>query len=306
MYILPAILFGVFLGSNDSANIFGPSVEMGILRYRLITVVSAISIFFGAIFGGKSGIETISSFSNMNIYFAVLSTISAVLTMVILSKLGIPSSSSQAIVGGILGAGILNNYVNIGILFKLLVAWVLTPIGGMFFGFLMYKVLSVPFNKIRSIQLREKLIVLFTLVIGAYASFSLGANNVANVTGVFAKKMGIDTAVFIGGLSISVGALFSNKRVMYTISKRIIELDYFSSAISVLGQAITVWLYSLVGIPVSVSQAIVGAVIGAGFAKGSKLVNKRIIVKIALTWIVTPTFSAFFTILLYYITNFFD
>ena len=305
MYIIPAILFGMLLGSNDSANIFGLSVEMGILKYRLVTIVAAIFIFLGAILGGRNGIETISNFSDTNMYFAILSTTSAVFTMFILSRLGIPSSSSQAIVGGILGASIINNNVKVNILLRLLVAWVLTPLGGMLFGFLMYKILSVPFNRIKSIQLRENMIVLFTLIIGAYGSFSLGANNVANVTGVFANQIGVSAAVFVGGLSIALGALFSNKRVMYTISKKIIELDYFSAAISILGQAITVWIYSLVGIPVSVSQAIVGAVIGTGYARGSKLANKRLILRIVSTWIIAPTFSGSFTIFLYYITKIF-
>ncbi|MDK2839396.1 MAG: hypothetical protein PWQ83_946 [Thermosipho sp. (in: thermotogales)] len=277
MYVVFAIFFGMLLGSNDSANIFGPSVENGVLKYKTVTKVAALCVLLGALIGGERGIRTISSFSNMSIYFAAITVFSAALTMLILSKIGIPSSSSQAIVGAILAVGILNNNVNWKILVKLVIAWVTTPVGGIIFGFLLYRILSV----------------------------ALGANNVANITGVFANQIGIRMAALVGGLSIAAGALFSNKRVMYTVSKKIIELDYFSSAISILGQSITVWIYSVIGIPVSVSQAIVGAVIGTGLARGSKLTNKKIIFQIITTWIATPLFSGLFTIIVYYFSKIF-
>ncbi|HCF37582.1 MAG TPA: inorganic phosphate transporter [Thermosipho africanus] len=305
MYVVFAIFFGILLGSNDSANIFGPSVENGVLKYKTATKVAALCVLLGALIGGERGIRTISSFSNMSIYFAAITVFSAALTMLILSKIGIPSSSSQAIVGAILAVGILNNNVNWKILVKLVIAWVTTPVGGIIFGFLLYRILSVPFNKIRSFWVREKVLVISTLLVGAYGSYALGANNVANITGVFANQIGIRMAALVGGLSIAAGALFSNKRVMYTVSKKIIELDYFSSAISILGQSITVWIYSVIGIPVSVSQAIVGAVIGTGLARGSKLTNKKIIFQIITTWIATPLFSGLFTIIVYYFSKIF-
>lgn len=305
MYLIFSVIFGMFLGSNDSANIFGTPVENGILKYKTATKVAALFVFLGAIIGGKRGLETISNFSNVNIYFATISLAAAALTMFVLSKIGIPSSSSQAIVGSILAVGILNNHVNFAILIRLVAAWITTPIGGAFFGFLFYKIISVPFNKIKSLQARENILVISTLVIGAYASYSLGANNVANVTGVFVKEIGIEKAALLGGISISMGALLSNKKVMYTVSKKIIELDYFSSAISILGQSMTVWIYSLLGIPVSISQAIVGAVIGTGLARGSKLTNKKIILQIVVTWVATPVFSALTTFGIYYILEIF-
>ncbi|MBT1247088.1 MULTISPECIES: inorganic phosphate transporter [unclassified Thermosipho (in: thermotogales)] len=301
MYLLSSIIFGILLGSNDSANIFGPSVEMGILKYRKVTIIAAIFTFLGAIIGGERGIRTISTFSNIDIYSATISVISAAITMFILSKIGIPSSSSQSIVGAIIGINLLTNNLNTKLLLKLFLAWILTPIGGIIFTYLLYKTLSPLFNKIKSIQTREKIIILSTLIIGSYGAYSLGANNVANITGVFANNIGTKNATFVGGISMAIGALLSNKKVMYTISKKIMELDYFSSAVSSLGQAITVWIYSLVGIPVSVSQAIVGAVIGAGYAKGSKITNKKVIIQIFLTWIITPTFSAFISIILNYL-----
>ena len=58
-----------------------------------------------------------------------------------------------------------------------------------------------------------------------------------------------------------------------------------------LGMSTTVWIYSLIGIPVSTSQAIVGAVIGAGFARGSKVADRKMLVRIVLGWVQTPVIA---------------
>ncbi|QTA37776.1 anion permease [Thermosipho ferrireducens] len=298
-YILPAIFFGWSLGANDAANIFGTAVSNRIIKYRLATIISAIFIVIGAVLGGAKGIETISSISSANIMLASISVLSAALTMTIMTYLGVPVSSSQAIVGSIIATGLIAGGVNWGIMIKLVLAWVGTPLGGMIFGFLTYKIFSVPFNKIKSIYLREKIILVGTIIIGAYGSYSLGANNVANITGVFANEIGVQLAALVGGLSIAFGVLTYSYKVMMTVGTQIIELDYFSAMIAVLGESITVWIYALIGIPVSTSQAIVGAVIGAGYARGSRLINKKIVFKIISAWVNTPVFSGLITFLIY-------
>ena len=75
---------------------------------------------------------------------------------------------------------------------------------------------------------------------------------------------------------------------MYTVGKRITELSDFTALIAVLGQDITVHLFSWVGVPVSSSQAIVGAVIGVGMVKSSKRVDLKVVGRITLGWLSTP------------------
>ena len=300
-YILPAVLFGWILGTNDSANIFGTAVTNKIIRYRTATIISAVFIVIGALTGGAKGLETISNVSTSNLLLASISTLASALTMIImLNFLKIPVSSSQAVVGSIVAIGLIERNVNWEIILKLILGWIVTPISGIILSFILYNLLAIPFNKIKSIYTREKVILLSTIIIGAYGSFSLGANNVANITGVFAKEIGIKNAAFLGGISIAFGAFLSNKKVMYTVSKRIIDLDYFSSAISILGQSMTVWIFSILGIPISISHATVGAVIGTGLARGSQLTNWKTIIQIVSTWIFTPVFSGITTFAIYY------
>ena len=300
-YLLPAVFFGWSLGANDAANIFGTAVSNRIVKYRIATIISAIFILVGALLGGAKGIETISNVTAQSLMSGSISVLSAAITMTIMTYIGVPVSSSQAIVGSIMAVGLIEGGVNWSIISKLVLAWVGTPIGGAIFGYLSYKILAIPFNKIKSIYMKERVVQIATLIIGAYGSYSLGANNVANITGVFANSIGVEMAALVGGLAISFGVLTYSYKVMMTVGTQIMELDYFSAAIAVLGESITVWIYALLGIPVSTSQAIVGAVIGAGYARGSRLTNKKILLKILSAWVNTPISAGLITALIYFI-----
>ncbi|HEB32139.1 MAG TPA: inorganic phosphate transporter, partial [Spirochaetes bacterium] len=131
-----------------------------------------------------------------------------------------------------------------------------------------------------------------------YGSYTLGANNVANSTGVFVKA-GIITpaaAVIIGGLSIGLGVLTFSKRVMMTVGRKITNLSDFAALMAVLGQDIIVHIFTWVGVPVSSSQAIVGAVMGVGFVKSSKAINFKVLGSIGLGWLSTPAISFITTV----------
>ncbi len=78
---------------------------------------------------------------------------------------------------------------------------------------------------------------------------------------------------------------------METVGKKIVELDSFSAFISTLSAAITVHVFTQVGVPVSTSQAVVGGVIGVGLVKGTKTLRKRTLIEIAIGWISTPLSS---------------
>jgi PiT family inorganic phosphate transporter len=117
------------------------------------------------------------------------------------------------------------------------------------------------------------------IAIGAYGSFALGANDVANVIGPFAGIIPANVAVLMGGISIGLGVITFGKRVMYTVGKQIITLDHFAAVIAVLSMSSIVWMFTLLGLPASTSQAIVGAVVGAGFAGGTKDINLKVLKK---------------------------
>ena len=109
------------------------------------------------------------------------------------------------------------------------------------------------------------------IVAGSYASYALGANNVANATAVFvgAGMLTVFQAALIGGLSIAFGVLTYSRGVMETVGTKLVRLDPFSALVVVLAEGLTVHFYTLLGVPVSTSQAVVGAVLGIGVLKGA-------------------------------------
>ncbi|OAA28416.1 phosphate permease [Kosmotoga arenicorallina S304] len=303
--LIPALFFGWSLGANDASNVFGTAVTNGIVKFRIATIISAVFIIIGALIDGPRGLETISSLSSQTLLSAAIASLSAAATVTLMTWLGLPVSSSQAMVGSILGIGILKANVQWHILVKVVLAWLGTPIGGIIFGFLGYKVFARYFNRIRSLRVQDLTIKVAAIIIGAYGSYALGGNNVANVTGIFAGIIPVELAALIGGISIAFGVLTFSKRVMLTVGKEIVALDSFSAVIAVFGESVTVWIYALIGVPVSTSQAIVGAVIGAGLARGSVNVNAKTIKRIVLGWLETPLVSGILAILLFSIARLF-
>lgn len=298
-YILPALFFGWSLGSNAAGNIFGPPVASKLIKYQHAIVISAFFIVIGAILQGKSGMETMKQVSSNSLLLSSISVLSAAMTMTLMTFLKVPVSSSQAIIGAIIGINLVTgNTVNWAVLLKVFSAWVGTPLGGMILGYISYKILIRFYRKIKSIVLQDRILKIMTIIFGCAGSYALGANNVANITGVFSEQIGILNATIIGGLAIAFGVLTFSKRVMYAVGKDIANLDYFSSAIVVLAESLTVWIYAIIGIPVSTSQAVLGALIGTGFAAGNVRINKMQIIKVVIAWVNTPISAGILSALL--------
>lgn len=165
---------------------------------------------------------------------------------------------------------------------------VINPCWRNVFSFVLYNALSLLFRKFLTIAGQDRFIKILTWIVIIYSSYSLGANNVANVTGVFADILFTPTILtMIGGIAIAVGILTTNQKVLHTVGKGILEMDHFSSAISIFGVSISLWIFSLIGIPVSATQAIIGSIIGVGLATGTKTFDYKLILKIVFGWIGT-------------------
>jgi PiT family inorganic phosphate transporter len=99
-------------------------------------------------------------------------------------------------------------------------------------------------------------------------------------------------AVILGGISISAGVLTYSRNVMYTVGKKITPLDPFSALIAVFAEALMLHLFAQIGVPVSSSQAVVGAVVGVGLVKGMRMINRTTLVIILVGWMLTLLGSA--------------
>ena len=246
---------------------------------------------------GQAGIETLKSLTQFTLEQAVVSSVAAATTVTIMTILGLPVSTSQAVVGAILGIGILNQQLNLAGLGKVVACWFGTPVGAMVIAVIIYKVLAVFYNNLKINLFQSDILIRLSMIAaGSYGAYALGANNVANVTAVFvgAGHLSVFSAALIGGLSIGLGILTLSKRVMETVGKKLVRLDPFSALVVLLAQSITVHIYTFIGVPVSTSQAVIGAVLGVGIVKGISTVSGRTLVNILTAWLLTPAIAGFF------------
>jgi len=295
----PRILGGVFLGwalgANNSANVFGTAVSSFMLRYRTAVILMAVFVLIGALLGGMPGIRTYGSLAPQSVTTAFYISLAAALTGTLMTIVQLPVSTSQAVVGGIIGIGMLQGKLELHGLTKVVLCWIGTPIGAALIAIILYSTLAKLFRQLHLHFLTyDRLMRILLIIAGAYGAYALGANNVANVTGVFFQANTITAfqALLIGGISIGLGAITYSKKVMITVGRRIIPLDAFSAFVAVLAEAITVHIYSIVGVPVSTSQAVVGAVVGIGMLKGMRMISKITVIKITIGWFLTPALGA--------------
>jgi PiT family inorganic phosphate transporter len=292
--LLSGIFLGWGLGSNDSANIFGTGVAANIIKYRTAVILISVFVLMGSLLEGHKTMDTVGKFSNLSATTAFVSALAAGITVALMSYLSLPVSTSQAIIGGLLGIGIVYGFADFSKLYKVIICWIMTPIGAAIISIVLYKAVGFLFEKvILDLRLQSLFLTGGLIVAGCYGAYALGANNVANVTGVYVGS-GLLTplgASAIGGLSIASGVLTYSWKVMRTIGMRIVPMDAFSAVVSELSEAITVHIFTQVGVPVSTSQAIVGAVVGVGIIKDVKTVSKRMLVEIGIGWISTPLLS---------------
>jgi len=302
-FLLSGIYLGWALGANDAANVFGTGVTSGLVSYRLAVILTAIFVILGAVMEGTKCIGTVGYFTSLTLFTALLVTLSAAITVTLMTWLKLPVSTSQAILGAIMGIAIMGEGwrgLPMDKLTKVILCWVFTPLGAAIISFLLFMGLGYLVNRIRGLAIFTHLMRIGILVTGCFGAYALGSNNVANTTGAFvgAGLISPIEGALIGSISIGVGAITYSRGVMRSVGRRISLLDPFSALVVVLAGAVTVYLYTQIGVPVSTSQAVVGAVAAIGLAKGIRTVNKKMLFFVLLGWISTPLMSASLSILL--------
>lgn len=299
--ILSGIFLGWSLGSNDSANVFGTAVATRMVKYSTAVILCAIFIVLGAWFEGEAGFHRLSNLVDQNANQVFICSLASALTVTLMTILTLPVSTSQAIVGGIFGVALASGQtVDLYSFGKLIICWIGTPLGGFILAAILYKLSSLLLRFINLNFFQFDWLCRWGLILsGIYGSYALGANNVANVTGIYvgAGMLTVEQASLVGGLSIAFGVITFSRNVMMTVGKGLIPMNGLGALVAVLSHAAVVHLYAQVGVPVSTSQAIVGAVMGVGLVLGKKIQYGRL-GRVIQAWIMTPVVSAIVTILL--------
>ena len=333
IFLLGGLFLGWSLGSNDAANVFGTAVGTRMVRFKTAAIVCSLFIILGAVISGSGTTETLGKLGAINaLPGAFAACVAAGLSVYIMTKFGLPVSTTQAIVGAIVGWNLYTgSSTNIKVLLTILSTWILCPIIAaliaMLFFILTKKLLK---NTTWHILRLDAYTRTALLIAGAFGAYSLGANNIANVMGVFvpiAPFADIQLGSFLtfsskeqlfllGGIAIAVGVFTYSKKVMFTVGNDLLKLSPVAAFIVVIAHSIVLFLFASQGIshflnsihlpaiplvPVSSSQAIVGAVIGIGILKGGKEVQWNIAGKITIGWFLLPILAALNSVIILFI-----
>jgi PiT family inorganic phosphate transporter len=332
LLLAAAFYVGWNIGANDAANCIGTTVGASVLSYRSAALMMAVFVILGGALQGHHVMKTVGKgivitetvvYESHNQQAApdefhrhfpdqrlpdlaiLVALLSAGFFVTLATFSSVPVSTSQAIVGGVAGTGlgivgIQASYFKLSVLLKILGAWVISPILAMTLAFAVYFFFSRVFRRARAVFWSNSLRIAVILS-AAYVSYSLGANDVGNAIGPLLNKFpdkGLHLAI-LGGVAMAVGALTFGKRVTQTVGRSITPLDYSGALAAQASAAFGVHIFSMLGIPVSTSQAVVGAIIGVGLTKGARAVSTKKIMTIFVGWIATPLCAAIFAALVY-------
>ena len=231
---------------------------------------------------------------------------------------GIPSSSSHALIGGLVGAGVAHAGIT-GIqwngLTKTLVAIVLSPLLGMMLAMLVMLLSSWALRRSTS-RGAEGILRVLHLVSSAAYSLSHGLNDAQKTMGIITVLL-YSTGYLTGEfevphwvalscyVAIALGTLTGGWRIIETMGTRITKLSHHQGFSASLAGSIVVFSASTMGIPVSTTHTITGAVIGAGTARRASAVRWGVAQNVVMAWIITIPASATVGALFYWLTTFF-
>ena len=305
LLVAAGIYVGWNIGANDTANCIGTAVGSGLISYSKAVILIAIFIILGASIQGERVIETIGKGIVTEIIpvpAIIIALLSAGAFVTIATYLKLPVSTSQAIVGGVTGVSLsVGANVAWNEVLSIILCWIINPIATLVIAYGLYHILNALARRVRRIRVWERFIIVLLVVTISYMAYSLGANHAGNAVGPIANLgiIKLRWLAIIGGLSIALGSLTYGHRVSETVGKSITLLDPITACAAQLSIAIVVHMFSILGIPVSTSQAIVGGVIGVGLVRGVTAINRDIIIKIIIGWIATPLISAILAFSIY-------
>ena len=338
LFLSSGLFLGWALGANDAANVFGTAVGTRMVSWRNAAIICSIFVILGAVISGAGTSQTLGKLGAITaLPGAFMTALSAGFSVFVMTKSGLPVSTSQAIVGAIIGWNFFSNQAtDTSTLAKILSTWIICPLLAAVIAIVILKISKYFGRKVNLSLIRldayKRIALIFAGALGAY---SLGANNIANVIGVFIPvqplaelKLGsfsfssTQQLFLLGGLAIALGVCTYSKKVMLTVGSDLGQLSSTSALVAVISHSIVLFLFASQGleallsryglptiplVPVSSSQAVVGAIVGISVLQGITAVKWNVLGKIIVGWIVTPIFAGIVCFIgLFFLQNVFN
>jgi len=314
--ILLALAFDFLNGIHDSSNVVATMISSRAMSPRLALGTTAIANFVGPFVFGVAVATTIGhevvDATAINIHVILAALLSAIIWDVLTWWLGFPSSSSHALIGGILGAVFVGagwNAIELPGLEKILLTLFASPLIGFVVGFIALRVImALSWNATPRINEWFKRGQVLT---GLAVALSHGTNDsqktmgiitLALVTGGFLDTFAVPVWVIVLCASmIALGTAVGGWRLIRTLGGRIFKIRPLDGFTSQLASASVIITASLVGGPVSTTQVVSSAIMGTGAAERANKVRWGVAQEIAVAWLLTIPASALMAAGLYFV-----
>lgn len=327
MLVALALVFDFMNGFHDAANSIATVVSTGVLKpFTAVAFAAFFNVIAYFVFAhsvaatiGKGVIDP--SVVDLHVVFGAL--IGAVVWNVVTWRWGIPSSSSHALIGGIIGAGVARSGTEVligsGIL-KIVAFIVISPLLGFILGSIMMVIVAWIFRR-KSPGQSDKLFRRLQLVSAAAYSLGHGGNDAQKTAGIIwlllmaATSMGVSGmpewmhahpdhlpgwVVAICYLAIGFGTMFGGWRIIKTMGQKLTKLKPVGGFCAETGGAFTLFFATALGVPVSTTHTITGAIVGVGSTERASAVRWGVAGNIVWAWIFTIPASASVSAVAYY------
>jgi PiT family inorganic phosphate transporter len=320
--IVVALIFDFLNGLHDAANSIATIVSTRVLRPQIAVLWAAFFNFIAFLIFGAHVAQTVGTgivsadIVDAHVVFGAL--MGAITWNVITWVLGIPSSSSHALIGGLVGAGT----AKVGIkaivwdgLAKTSAAIVISPFTGFVLALFLFLIVSWLFVRYTPFAV-DRTFRSLQLISASLYSLGHGGNDAQKTMGIIAallysqghlgKDFYVPFWVMLACYAcMGLGTLMGGWRIVHTMGSRITRLRPFQGFCAETGGAITLFGATWLGIPVSTTHTITGAIVGVGTARRVSSVRWSVANNIVIAWIITIPATAFIGALFYALSNFF-
>ncbi len=326
LIIIIALAFSFFNGANDCANIIATSCATKALSPIKALIIVVVFDFLGA-FASTRVAQTIGKgiipSQNMTLTILLTGTLGAVVWVFFCTRVGIPISVSHALIGGLLGSGVVaggRGIIQWGILAKkVLLGIVLGPAMGFLAGALLLIIASwilYLFFKKYSSQKTNRFFRIGQIFTTPFMAFTHGMNDAQNAMGIIVAALlagGLIQTFYVPlwvkiacGLAMGMGTFLMGWKVVKTLGWKLTKIEPKEGFSAQIGAGVVVGLHSLAGMPISTTHVVCSSVIGGTALQNLKRIKQVVAARMIIAWIITIPCAALFSAATYLIFGLFN
>ena len=317
--VLLALAFDYINGFHDTANAIATSVSTRAIAPKTAVMMAATLNFLGAMVStgvAKTiGGDIVTAPEMINGEIIVAALVGAIFWNLLTWWYGIPSSSSHALIGGIIGAVLISvgpEAPQAGGIGKIFISLVASPILALVLGYIVMKILLILFGRFSPIILNDRFRNM-QLVSAALMSFSHGSNDAQKAMGIITLTLvasghlqTLDVPIWVKiacATAMALGTAAGGWKIIATVGSKIFKLESINGFAADLNSAITIFTATLLHLPVSTTHVVSGSIMGVGTAMRVRAVNWSTARSMVFAWFITIPLSAGVSALAYVIID---